>query len=371
MTRRDVLREAYLVVRFCVLLPVWVLTRLTLKTLRPETVRTILVIRHDRIGDMVLTTPLFQVLRRAFPKARIIVLGSRVNAAVIEQHPCVDEVLVYEDEAQLRRLGRCRKIDLAIDAYYTYLLRPAWHTVLSGARYRLGFEEAGREVCFNLRGPRKGKPQHMVDQLLDLVRSLGFEVREKQPSLYLSDEERRWARDLLVREGMDSGSVKVAFHPGAYYPSQRWPLERFIELGRRLLDRAPQARLLVFGGPKETGLLEKARQGLSDPRVRVFSGLGIRQFMALLSFCSVSVCNNSGALHISCGLGVPTVSWLGPADPVLWRPHGPRDILVGKQAPCQPCYKDVCGPHTCLLDITVDDVWGALKKQLAVPPGTP
>jgi len=361
---RDTLRNAYLVVRFCVLLPLWVLRMLTLKKIRFQDVKTILIVRHDRIGDMVLTTPLFQALRRVFVGARIVVLASRVNAAVIEHHPCVDEVIVYQDEEQWRRLGRSLEIDLAIDAYYTYLFRPAWHTVLSGARYRLGFEKAGREVCFNVRGPQEGKPQQMVDQLLELVRSLGVAVREKEPKLYLSDEEKQWAADALVRQGMAGDVIKVAFHPGAYYPSQRWPLERFIALGQRLLEREPAARLLVFGGPKENDLLERVRAAFTDARAKVFSGLGIRQFMALLSFCSVSVCNNSGALHISCGLGVPTVSWLGPADPVLWRPRGPRDILVGKKVPCQPCYRDVCGRHTCLLAIAVDEVWQALQKQL-------
>ncbi len=362
---RDTLRNAYLVVRSCVLSPLGVLRMLTLKKVRFQDVKTILVVRHDRIGDMVLTTPLFEALRRVFPGARIIVLASRINAAVIEHHPCVDEVVVYQDDEQLRRLGRSLKIDLAIDAYYTYLFRSAWHTVLSEARYRLGFEKAGREVCFNVRGPREGKPQHMVDQLLDLVRSLGVEVREKEPTLYLSDDEKRGAGDLLAREDMGADTVKVALHPGAYYRSQRWPLERFIALGQRLLECEPAARLLVFGGPNERVLLEAARQALPDRRVRVFCGLDIRQFMALLSFCSVSVCNNSGALHISCGLGVPTVSWLGPADPVLWRPRGPKDLLVGKEVPCQPCYKDECRWHTCILDITVEEVWEALKKQLA------
>lgn len=355
----------YLVARFLVLLPWWVLRRLTLKKMRPEEVRTVLVVRHDRIGDMVLTTPLFKALRRAFAQARIIVLGSRVNAAVVEHHPCVDEVLIYEDESQLRRLGRSLKIGLAVDAYYTYLFRPAWHTLLLGARYRVGFEKAGREVCFNLRGPREGKEQHMVDQVLDIARSLGIEAQEREPSLYISDEEKRWAANLLVREGLDGNSVKVAFHPGAYYPSQRWPLERFLALGNRLLERVAEARLLFFGGPNEKDLLDKARAALTDRRARVFSDLSIRQFMALLSLCHVSVCNNSGALHISCGLGVPTVSWLGPADPVLWRPRGPRDILVGKEIACQPCYKDVCGRHACLLNISVDEVWRALQAQLA------
>jgi len=365
MTTRGLLREAYLVLRFCGLLSLWVATRLTLKKVHFETVRTILVVRHDRIGDMVLTTPLFQVLRRVFVNARIIVLGSRVNAAVVENHPCVDEVMVFEDEKRFRQFCRSVKIDLAIDAYYSYIFRPAWMTVVSGARYRLGFEKAGREICFNLSGPREGGQQHMVDHLLDLVRSLGVAVQDKQPRLYLSGTERQWAGDFLAHEGIGDDAILVAFHPGAYYPSQRWPLERFIALGQRLLDAEPAARLLVFGGPRENDLLEQVRRTLTDGRVKVFLGLGLRQFMALVSLCRASVCNNSGALHISCGLGVPTVSWLGPADPVLWRPRGPQDILVGKQVSCQPCYRDVCGRHRCLLDITVDDVWKALQKQLS------
>jgi len=368
MTRilmRRALRNGYLVVRFCALLPLWLVTRLRLRKIPYRKIKTVLVIRHDRIGDMVLTTPLFVVLRKVFTSARILVLASRVNAAVIAHHPCVDEVLVYEGEDQLRRLARQRSIDLAIDAYYTYLFRSAWQTVLVGGRYRVGFERAGREVCFNLRGPREGGHGHMIDRILDLGKTFGVTAADTQPRLYLSDGEKEWAREFCAREGLDGDAVKVAFHPGAYYSSQRWPLERFVELGRRLLEREPAARLLVFGGPAEIGLLEEVERTLPDPRAKILRGLGLRQFMAFLSLCHVSVCNNSGALHISCGLQVPTVSWLGPADPELWRPRGPRDILVGRRFPCQPCYRDVCDHHTCLRSISVDEVWKALEKQLA------
>ena len=76
------------------------------------------------------------------------------------------------------------------------------------------------------------------------------------------------------------------------------------------------------------------------------------------------MCNNSGPLHLAAALGVPTVSMMGPTDPVLWWPNGDDQIVIRKDAGCGPCSLGRCGPHKCMDLITVEEVFEKVRDLL-------
>ena len=84
----------------------------------------------------------------------------------------------------------------------------------------------------------------------------------------------------------------------------------------------------------------------------------------LLSTCDLLICNNSGPLHLAAALGVPTVSMMGPTDPVLWRPNGDNQIVVRKDAGCGPCSLGRCGTRRCMDLITVEEVFDKVRGLL-------
>jgi ADP-heptose:LPS heptosyltransferase len=86
--------------------------------------------------------------------------------------------------------------------------------------------------------------------------------------------------------------------------------------------------------------------------------------MAYLSRCQLLICNNSGPLHIASGLGVPTVSTMGPTVPQLWRPLGKDHIVIRKGLACSPCSKGVCRSHECLESISVAEMEKAVESLL-------
>jgi ADP-heptose:LPS heptosyltransferase len=233
---------------------------------------------------------------------------------------------------------------------------------LSGAKYRIGFEESGREIFFNIKGPRLDRTQHMVNHMLSLLVPLAIKEDQKQPRIYLTPQEIENAKEYFARNNFKQDCLKIAVIPGAYYPSQRWPIERFGELIKKICEKF-QARVIIFTDKNE----DKRGQifGSLDPaRVEVLPGLDLRQFMAYLSQCDLLICNNTGPLHIASGLGVPTVSTMGPTVPQLWWPLGKNHIVIRKDLVCSPCSRGVCRSHECLESISVVEMEKAVESLL-------
>jgi len=252
---------------------------------------------------------------------------------------------------------------MVIDPFVTYELKQALMTYLSGGKYRIGFEKAGREVFFNVKGPVVSTPKRMVDHLLDLVELAGGSREGCEPEVFMSDTEIQWANRALAEKGISTYEVTIGIHPGAYYPSQRWPAKRFGELTRRILAQC-DARVILLGSSDEEGLLEAAKKS-AGADIQIFSCSGIREFIALLSKCDLLVCNNSSPLHIASALKVPTISMIGATVTPLWLPFGVNNVVLNKKLSCSPCNRAVCKDHQCMESISVAEVFEAVRSQIA------
>jgi heptosyltransferase-2 len=354
------LKKSYLKTRKNLLWPLLFIKKT--QDISKEEIRSILFLRYDRIGDMVLSTAALKALKRAYPQAKITVLASERNHEILTHNPHVDEILIYQGILWFIKTMRSRRYDLVIDPFLTYELKQAFMTYLAGGEYRIGFEGWGREIFFNLRGPAVSTPKRMVDHLLDLVEQLGGNRHGCVPEVFLTDEEQQWASEVLSKKGIDEHELIVAIHPGAYYPSQRWPTTRFGELARRIHEQY-KARVILLASRDEKDLLKKLKE-VAGKKVQDFSGLGLRGLMALLAQCDLLICNNSGPLHIASALKIRTVSMVGPTVTPLWLPYGKHDVVISKRLSCSPCNKAVCKDHECMESITVDEVFEAVKSQI-------
>lgn len=358
---RQFIKQVYLITRYIFLFP-FLLFR---KTISPEeeNIKKILVLRYDRIGDMVLSTGAFKALRQKFPAAFITVLASERNKELIENDPHIDEILVYRGRHAFLKELKPRRIDLGIDLFHTYELGSALLAYLCRIRYRLGFEIWGRQVFFNIRGPDMSGNYTMGQHTLRLLSCLGIDTKDCSPKLYLLDEEMEWAKGFLSSLKISSKDLKIAIHPGGFYPSQRWPADRFAGAGKKIIEKFG-INIILLGDKSEEGLLKEIKQKINTDKVSILCELSLRQIISVLNECNLLICNNSGILHIACALNVPTVSTMGPTDPALWWPQGENHIVLKKELACRPCNRAICGKHTCLDLITVEDVLGAVEIQL-------
>ncbi len=368
---RAALKRCYLTGRKTCLV---VLRHLIEKDFKPapdiRQIKQLLFIRIDRIGDMVLSTPVFKSLKSANPLLEITVLASPTNARLIELNPYVDRVIIFDTHGglchafmvirNLRKFG----FDLAIDPYRGYALRSACIAFLSGAKWRVGYPFCGREIFFNIAAEEPPADLPIIDEVLNTLTPLGVHAKERVPQIFLSDTEKKWAKEWLAQAGIRT-TFLIGVHPGAYYESQRWPAESFADLILRL-KRERDFKVILFGGPADSSVISRMRSRLNG-QIPIHESEDLRLFLALIAECSLFICNNSGPLHMAAALGIPTISFMGPTVKERWMPVGDgHKVLRVDNLHCIGCNSGRCkiGTHDCMKRITPDIVLNRVEDFL-------
>ena len=371
MRMKSILKITYLNLRRALLSILGVFFIKRLQDFRLEHgVNKILFIRIDRIGDLVLSTPALRALKHAIPTSELTVLASLPNQAILINNPYVDRVIVYNQTQGLKnKIGTIKqlrkyKYDLAIDPYPDYELRTALISLLSGARTRIGYASYGREVFFNLNGPRLVKDKHLVDLTLDIVKPLGVVSNDKEPEIFLTEDEKKWARNWLDKRWA-GGRPMIGIHPGGYYETQRWLPERFADIANHL-QKSGDLDVIILGGPGDEGLVDRIGSTI-HAEVPTYVGDDLRRFAALVYYCHILIGNNSGPLHIAVALKIPTISMMGPTNKDRWMPVGDiHRVLRMDDLPCIGCNSGYCKikTHDCMRLITPSMVLEAVKGFL-------
>jgi lipopolysaccharide heptosyltransferase II len=325
-----------------------------------SSIRRVLFLRCDRIGDMILSTPALIALKAHFPASRLTVLASSANHRVLDGHPAVDEVIVFDDRLGshplrfLRQLNalRRRRFDLVVDPLIGVDMKSAAVAFASRAPLRVGFGGAGREVFFNRPAPSPDIGRHFVDATLDLVETVGVRAAKRCPRLDPQRGDTDWAKAWIAAHTV-TGLPVIGVHPGAHYPSQRWPASHYARLIEDL-QRTLRSQAVMIGGPGDRAVTQTIAARAKVP-VPVYTGDDLGRSFALIAQCDLLVCNNSGPLHAAAALGVPTVSFMGPTHASRWWPRGGRPrVLRAEGLACLGCEAGRCprGDHACLRRIS-------------------
>jgi ADP-heptose:LPS heptosyltransferase len=148
-------------------------------------------------------------------------------------------------------------------------------------------------------------------------------------------------------------SSKIIIHPGAGSIRKRWPPARFLKLANVLEKRGLQPQFVC--GPAEPELIEEIRN--QDRQIHSFSEL--TDLVDWLESTGGYIGNDSGVSHLAAFVGLPSVVIFGPADPVRWKPLGPKVQIVRPELDCHPCFEiepENCAQPECLADVSLDSV---------------
>ena len=354
----------------------------------------ILVIRPDHLGDLLFTGPALRLLRATFPSARITALAGPWGKGIAERLPGIDEVmtcpfpgftrspkssLLAPYRLLMRQARQLSDFDLAIVLRFDHW----WGALLSyvaGIPHRWGYDIAESRP-FLTRALPYAPGHHEVAQSIRLVeagchaaqRRLDKTAPRARLAFAVSEEERAFAADYLLRRGVRARDRLIAIHPGAGAPVKRWPPERYAQVGDALYQRYG-AKVIITGSRAELGL---AWWVAADMRAEAIVAAGettLGQLAALLARCDLVIGSDSGPLHLAVAVGTPTVHMYGPADPSLFGPWAPGDearhrILISPMG-CVPCNrldyaKEDLAEHACMEAIGVDEVLAEAEAPLA------
>ena len=344
------------------------------RTVLNEDVKNILLVRTDRIGDVILSLPMLPLLKRRFPHARISVLVRNYTRELVERHSCVDEVLVYEHEDSVSALWntlqkiRSRKFDLAIIPYPRF--RSTLLTFLAGIRLRVGTGYRWYSILFNRKvyEHRKDAQRHEVEYNLNLLRTLGIEEDGAAQFELTISSTAKMAVDSFLSENSISGEKKfVILHPGSGGSARDWRTENFSELGDKV-KALLGLTVLVSGGKGEDRLVQKVVEGMKTRSISAVGKFTLEELGALVQRAAVFVSNSTGPMHIAAILGTPVVAFFPPilqCSPIRWGPYTEKKkVFIADNKTCTLCHGSPCRSDVCMDQIKVDDVVLAIKQLL-------
>lgn len=339
----------------------------------------ILIRATNWVGDAIMALPALRAVRNRFPEAEIAILARPYVADIYREQGICNQLVVYDSQTKhagilgRKRLAaelRAQKFDRALLLQNAF--DAAWLVWRAGIPERIGYARDGRSFLLTKRipVPKTGEiPPHEKFYYLELLRRLGWIDSlpdEAFVTLNVSESSRQRAEEFLAQAGARPNSLRIAIGAGASYGSAKcWPPARFAELANRLQSES-DADVILFGTATEAAVTRAISSDLRRPPIDLTDKTSIADLPALLSQCHLFIGNDSGAMHVAAGVGLPVVAVFGPTDPHGTAPVTPRCTIVQQKPYCSPCFLRHCPTdHRCMCAITPEMVETAAKPWLS------
>ena len=286
----------------------------------------VLFLRHDRIGDMILSTGLLREIARSHPTIKLDVLASPSNAPVLRGDPHIGTVVVFDRAKPARYLATLRRLrsvryDAVIDCMPT---APSLTTLLlmwaSGAAHRIGVAGRGNDAALTLPVPPRRDAIHVVDQLAALAAAFGVDHRAVsfRPQLYVDESEREWADAAWSASAAGPGGRRLLVNVSVGRAFRRWPDDRFVAVIKHALSRDSRLTVIVVSAPEDR---DRAEAIARDAGARFERTATLRHALALVATADILFTPDTGLAHAASAFNRPAVVMYVQGTANQWGPY--------------------------------------------------
>jgi lipopolysaccharide heptosyltransferase I len=311
--------------------------------------RRILIVLLGAIGDVVRALPLLGRLRQAFPEAHIAWAVEPKSAPIIEQHPWLDELIIYDRRHApwsffgfLRRIRR-RRFDVTLDLQRH--MKSGIISRVSGAPQRIGFARINAKEFNHRFATRHIQPQPRMRLKLMQYQAFGdaLGVAPAPIAFGLALPAQEQARASAMVAG--GARPRVAIILGSSWPSRLYFPEMIAATIRELAHPKDSRAFhpVLIGGAGESALAEQVVSELGAIDVTNLAGrTSLRDLIGIFGECDAAFGPDSGPMHIAAAVGCPIVSLWGSTAPERSAPWGNERFVIRGEIPCHPCYLREC-----------------------------
>jgi len=335
----------------------------------------ILIVLHGSIGDVTRALPLANLVRRGFPHARLSWSIEPASLPLVQRHPAVDEVIVFDRQRGWKSFWpflaeiRARRFDLVLDLQRH--LKSGIVSWWTGASQRIGFHRADSKefnwIFNNLYISPFGDDISKLDHYLKFADYLGIPQSPIEWDFALTAEEESAIDGFLARV---SHTFAVLF-VGTRWQSKQWFPEQ-MALCAGLLQKKYQLDAVLLGGGDDQKLAREAAALTKTPMINLVGQTSLREAVGIIQRAAIAVGPDTGLMHIAAAVKTPVVSLWGATSPARTGPYGFAELVVQGKAPCVPCYRRHCGiGRVCMQSVTTEQIGDkvsiALERKVAAP----
>jgi len=309
----------------------------------------ILIARIDRIGDVVLSTPIPRELKKVHPESFIAVLVKSYTKDIYFNNPYVDKIILF-DKAENEKAGFLGlvKILRKYNLTHAFMLLPNerlnWILFFSGIKVRIGVGHKLYQILSLSKFVDRKKYiplRHEADYCLDMVRKVGIEPQSIEPEIHLSSEETLKSTE-IKKKLAPNGELLIGINTTSGKSSPNLSTKEYLNLISMLLADKNIKILITDNNPPEN---VKNINNVIYPNI----GLSLREAIINFNALDVLISASTGPMHICAALKVPTISLFCPltaCSPGLWGPLGNiSEIILPEKDYCTTmCPGD---PHIC------------------------
>jgi lipopolysaccharide heptosyltransferase I len=337
----------------------------------------ILIIKPSALGDIIQALPAVCCLAKSFPAAQVDWFVRPEYAALLENHPCIDNVVIFDrrklgkwwykpdsftELVRLVRHLRKEKYDVVFD--FQGRFRSAIFAWFSGCKQRIGM--AGTQeltgIFYTQTIGQSASSVHLVDYFLDMVCQAGARRTQAKfglkPDALISAE----VRKILTSNNANADNYAV-FAPAATVEAKCWPIENFAEIVERI-HKKYLCSIVGVGVESEKTIVRRIETLSSVPVVNLAGKTNIKKLIALLAGAKVVVSNDTGPAHIASALGVPMAIIFGLTNPSRVGPYGRPQTVAAIDADKRGTEIESANPDYDIKNVSVQSVFEVILKQL-------
>ncbi len=337
--------------------------------LKPNSVKSILIIKRGALGDLLAGTAGIGSIRRYFKQAHICLLSDGLAHVVCPEGSIVDEIINEKDFLKsklgyfnLWRLIHKRKFDLIVNMRWMSEISGVL-TLLGGSKYSAGAGSTWLRNRFKFSPPFSKDEANCHEYLLNLRIAQSIGITETEPSLYLHQRNTdvAFANEFYTSLKLNPSKTLIVT-PIASTPLKAWPPERFIQISKQFLATFNATIVLTYAPNDETEILA-IKNAIGDKAI-LAPKTTINQLAAIVSKASLCLCNNSGIMHVAFAVNTPVVC---VNTSIGWAPYGNNSVAI-TQLPDHGNNEDnrrLTNQQTSdlLHKISVERVWIALSEK--------
>lgn len=331
-------------------------------------IKKILVVRLDRLGDIILSIPALRALRNEFPLAKISLLVYDNLCELNELSKYSDEIIGFRRGNILSIINKIRKkkFDLAIDFLTRADNMSAIILGATRAKKKLGFNVGMRRLFLNIKFSPDNIDLYEVDRLFELLKKLDIKTSDRRLELSFGIKDEEFVGSWLIKNNVKTNDILIGISPFAGDMVKMWPIEKFAELIKLIVNKYPVKVILTGSGNEAERIKGAFKDVLSKNVISSAGEMSLNSLVALINKFNILISGNTGPMHIAMAQNVPLLLINGYSSLKRWGAHKDNNVIIKKDYPCVPCeskggkciYKD----YRCMSEISIDEVFLGFEK---------
>lgn len=336
----------------------------------------ILIARTDRIGDVVLSLPMAEMVKKKYPDCKVTYFIRDYTSSLIDGNPFIDDVIIAKDSNGkvlfAKNLKKIKQENFDTCVIVNPTLKISLIMFFAGIKNRIGTGYRWYSFLFNKKvfEHRKNAEKHELVYNINLLSKIDVKnddyLNKINFHLKVDYESSEKINSILTQKGYNPANKIVIVHPGSGGSSVDLPKEKLIKL-TGMLSNIENLTTIITGSQSESELCREFE--VSENVINLSGQLDISLLKALIKKAKVFVSNSTGPMHIAAALGIHIIGFFPKilsCSQKRWGPYTENKTIFTPTIDCSNCTREQCKKLDCMNSIDIGKVFDETLSVLKI-----